>query len=172
VPELLAKLSEEVTSRSTPGGRGSPWPPASEAEVASFEQQIGARLPALWREIFTTIGNGGFGPGYGIYGLITGAPDDQGQVALRLFESFNQSDPEDPAWRWPGHLVPIAHWGCAVQSCIDVSTSDGRMVRFDPNDHGPDEGWEGAWWEEAPSSVEWWTAWLDHRLSFERGVVS
>ena len=40
MPDLLSKLNEEITSRSTPGGRGSPWPPASQAELASFERQL------------------------------------------------------------------------------------------------------------------------------------
>lgn len=167
----LARLRREAIARPTLAGRARPWPPASGAELAAFEQRIGGSLPTLWREIFTTIGNGGFGPGYGIYGLITGAPDDQGQVALSLFESLRQPDPEDPRWHWPAELVPIAHWGCAIQSCIDVSGAAGRIVRFDPDGHGPDEGWDGAWWEEAPSSAEWWTAWLEGRLSFEQGAA-
>lgn len=169
--DLLARLHREVISRSTLAGRARPWPPASAAELATFERRIGATLPTLWREIFTTIGNGGFGPGYGVYGLVTGAPDDQGQVALQLYETFNQLDPEDAGWLWPTTLIPIAHWGCAIQSCIDVSSPEGRMVRFDPNDHGPEEGWEGAWWEEASTSASWWSAWLEGRLSFEHGVV-
>ena len=169
--DLLARLRGEATSKPTLGGRARPWPPASSAEVLAFEQRTGAALPNLWREIFTMIGNGGFGPGYGIYGLITGAPDDQGHVALQLYEVFNRVDPEDPGWHWPTDLIPIAHWGCAIQSCIDVSSPEGRMVRFDPNGHGPDEGWEGAWWEEARTSADWWDAWLDGRLSFERGAA-
>lgn len=75
--DLLAMLRQEATSRVTLGGPAQPWPPASGAEIRAFEQRTRTQLPALWREIFTSIGNGGFGPGYGIYGLITGAPDDQ-----------------------------------------------------------------------------------------------
>lgn len=169
--DLLAGLREKIVSTRTIEGRASLWPPVTAAELAAFERHTGAPLPDLWREIFTTIGNGGFGPGYGIYGLITGAPDDQGHVALQIYETFNQTDPEDPTWHWPSGLIPIAHWGCAMQSCIDVSSPQGRMVRFDPNNHGPDEGWEGAWWEEAATSVQWWGAWLDDRLSFEHGAI-
>ena len=141
--------------------------PRLQAEGASFEQRIvhayphsGARssrqsATAAWlrlRHLRTD----------------TGAPDDQGQVALRLFESFNQSDPDDPAWHWPGHLVPIAHWGCAIQSCIDVSTSErshgeARSDATDPMSDGRDV--VGG----PPLSVEWWTAgWTS--AAVERGV--
>ncbi|MBK8028120.1 MAG: hypothetical protein IPK17_01155 [Chloroflexi bacterium] len=37
-------------------------------EIAWAEEQIGFRLPALIREIWLQVGNGGFGPGYGITG--------------------------------------------------------------------------------------------------------
>jgi hypothetical protein len=113
VPDLLSKLSEEVTSRSTPGGRGSPWPPASEAEVASFEQRIGARLPALWREIFTTIGNGGFGPG--------------GPATLRIIQSIGPGRPGVALARPPGAYRALGVCDSVVHQRVHLGRSHGEV---------------------------------------------
>ena len=42
--------------------------PTSLAVVEAAEQSLGFYLPHLLREIYTQVGNGGFGPGYGIDG--------------------------------------------------------------------------------------------------------
>jgi hypothetical protein len=145
--------------------------PASAVEVAQVETLLAGALPRLWRRVYLEVGNGGFGPGYGLTGLISGAKDDQGHSASDLYTSFRTPDPEDSSWRWPEGLLPVCHWGCAIQSCIDARDSHGRVVRFDPNGHGPDVGWEGAWWVEAPSAEAWWGAWLAGELTFEKGAA-
>ncbi len=52
-----------------------PWitfPPASEAQMRKTEQQLGFALPPLLRLLYTHVANGGFGPGYGLIGVIGG----------------------------------------------------------------------------------------------------
>src|SRR5260221_14743324 len=52
-----------------------PWitfPPASEAQMRKTEQQLGFALPPLLRLLYTHVANGGFGPGYGLFGVIGG----------------------------------------------------------------------------------------------------
>jgi hypothetical protein len=169
--DLIPRLRTAAVRIPTLGGPSRPRAPITEKELEAFETRTGRVLPTFWCEVLREIGNGGFGPGYGITGLITGAVDDQGMHALHLYELLRQPDPEDPRWGWPEHLLPIAHWGCAIQSCIDLTDPSARMIRFDPNGHGPDEGWECAWWLEAETSETWWAAWLEGRLSFEHGAV-
>lgn len=47
------------------------------AIVESAEAKMGLGLPPLLRELYTQVGNGGFGPGYGVFGLEGGYTDPQ-----------------------------------------------------------------------------------------------
>jgi cell wall assembly regulator SMI1 len=42
------------------------YPVASEATIQAAEAELGLRLPALLRELYKQVGNGGYGPGYGL----------------------------------------------------------------------------------------------------------
>lgn len=50
------------------------FPPATEQQIEQTEQQLGFPLPPLLRLLYTQIANGGFGPGFGILGVIGGYP--------------------------------------------------------------------------------------------------
>src|SRR3974390_643146 len=49
------------------------YPCVSSKLVAAAEVQLGFPLPALLREIYLKVGNGGFGPGCGLVGLEGGS---------------------------------------------------------------------------------------------------
>ena len=64
-------------------------------------------------------------------------------------------------------LVAVWHWGCAIWSCVDCNSEDGRVIRFDPNDYvGGDASWSGAWTVERPTLAGFLTDWLQDRLAF------
>lgn len=109
-----------------------PAPTLEDAELVEFEREFGFALPPLLVACYRVIGNGGWGPGYGLYGLITGAPNDRGDRALDIYQTFLGESSEDPWWYWPRGLLPIVHWGCAVQSCIDCTQPGHPVVRFEP----------------------------------------
>src|SRR5690242_3913384 len=48
--------------------------PADRVGVARDERRLGFTLPALLKRLYAEIGNGGFGPGYGLIGLTNGGP--------------------------------------------------------------------------------------------------
>src|SRR5512143_1594034 len=81
-------------------------PPATAAEIAEAEQRLGIELPALLVNLYTAIGNGGFGPGYGVLGLIHGhaVGDDR---AVPLWEAWTSChlDARYQAWRYPRTLL-------------------------------------------------------------------
>jgi hypothetical protein len=56
-------------------GRFAAYPPASGSVVEAAEASLGFRLPPLLNDLYTQVGNGGFGPGYGIFGLEGGYTD-------------------------------------------------------------------------------------------------
>ena len=61
-----------------------PASPVSAADIDAVEKALGQRLPPLLTEIYRFVGNGGFGPGYGLTGLSGGATDDLGNDVLTL----------------------------------------------------------------------------------------
>ncbi len=117
----------------------------------SVEKTLGFGLPEGLREVYLNVANGGFGPGYGLLGVASGATDDRGNTADSLYELFAQVNPDDPEWDWPSRVVPFCYWGCAVYSCI---TADGQVIGFD----------EGEWVGEEVPLDAWFRAWLDGSL--------
>ncbi|MEP2783360.1 MAG: hypothetical protein ABJO67_18950 [Pseudoruegeria sp.] len=73
----------------------------SAAELQETVQELGFEPTTLYVVLMQTVGNGGFGPGYGLMGLAGGATDDMGNTAVGLYKDFAQNDPDDPAWKWP-----------------------------------------------------------------------
>ncbi|WP_375305551.1 SMI1/KNR4 family protein [Bradyrhizobium sp. A11] len=128
--------------------------PANAGDIADDEKHLRFRLPALLKRIYAEIGNGGFGPGYGIIGLTNGVPDDTDRTAVALYEVYRSA----PELRWPHGLLPICYWGCAIYSCIDCLDPASRMQVFDPNEHDGDD-WTDAFFEDSPSFEDWIRSW-------------
>lgn len=107
---------------------------ATVEQVTDTERRLGCRLPPLLAELYRTIGNGGWGPGYGLMGIVGGLEGEAGDgTAVDLYEVFRGDDPEDPGWKWPFGLLPINDWGCAIRSCVDCTKPDAAVWTFDPN---------------------------------------
>jgi hypothetical protein len=141
--ELLEALRARVASN-----RGSAEDPASEKALADAERALGFRLPDSLRRLLATVGNGGFGPAYGLYGA--GTPCSTGRLGREeSIESCFSKFSADP--RWPRRLLPICDWGGAVWSCIDRSTKADLIVTSA----------EGAFATNGRSLESWLRAWLD-----------
>lgn len=134
---------------------------ASEAAIASDEELLGFRLPAVLRRVYREIGNGGFGPGYGLIGVSGGRPDDTGRTLAEIYAMNMTIDHEDSSWSWPKGLVPICHWGCAIYSCVDCLTPGNPVRIFDPNVHEDSMTWDDALFDEASSLEQWLREWAE-----------
>ena len=131
--EALAARAQSDTAR-TDMWPGPLAPPLTRAQLQQSQARVDFTLPHLYVEILTQIGNGGFGPGYGLMGLHGGATDDLAQTALDLYSVFARPDPQEPSWDWPHGLLPICTWGCAIYSCLDCTRPDAPVITWDPND--------------------------------------
>src|SRR5262249_45669105 len=56
-------------------------PVLAQADLAAFEQEFGVALPADYAAFLTELGDGGAGPGYGLYALVKSAQDFQARQA-------------------------------------------------------------------------------------------
>jgi hypothetical protein len=133
VSDSSGRLLQRLYQRGTPeyeeakaAGMLEPLPPlrpATEATVAEAEEELGHPLPALLRRLYLEVGNGGFGPAYGILGLERGHPRGRGETAIEVYRS----------WTHEYGLLPLCEWGCGIYSLLDFRTDDGQVWGFDPN---------------------------------------
>ena len=131
-------------------------PPLPESEIADAEKHFGFRLPDPVRQFYSQVSAGGYGPGYGFYGLTRGTETFPDETVLSLYTIFRKGDPDEPEFVWPHMLLPILDWGCAIRTCVDCSTPSLPMIRFDPNEEGADQ-----FYPENFDFEMWLQAWLD-----------
>lgn len=113
--------------------------PASKRDVEVAEQRLGFRLHETYRDVLLCVGNGGFGPAYGIWGVGDGgAKSEHGD----LVDTTKTLMPE-----WQGvPAVLICEWG-GLWSGLDCRS--GKMLVVD--DIGANilplsvSDWLGAW---------------------------
>lgn len=173
---MRAKLRSRVTDQDDVISP-SPAKPTNKARLAEDEAVLGFRLPADLKHLYCEIGNGGFGPGYGLIGLSDGKPDDTGKTSIELYRLYKERDPEDRAWSWPNGLLPICNWGCAIYSCIDCLDPSFRMRVFDPNAHLAATTWDDAFFDECDSFSTWISDWciginLWDRMYGDEGLIA
>ncbi|MEZ6141951.1 MAG: SMI1/KNR4 family protein [Zavarzinella sp.] len=102
------------------------------SEIAIAEDIIGCKLPNLLQQLYLQIGNGGFGPGYGLLPLLPSSELKNGRFVVSLYSFFRQ------AKKWNATVIPFSCWGCGILSCLDLrDNTDPLVYRFEPN--MPDE---------------------------------
>jgi len=144
------------------------YPPASQKSIAKAEKTIGFNLPPILVCLFCEVGNGGFGPDYGLLGIDGGAGNEDGHDALALYQSFRKPDKSDPFWCWPDNLLPLVHCGCAMFLCVDCATSEGKIVWFEPNPHTFGQSWADSLIPLNCNLEQLMEAWLEGESWFER----
>jgi hypothetical protein len=95
---LIERLQEKAPGRTT----------VTPVQMEAAEERLKLRLPALLKEIYAEVGDGGFGPG------------DSG---LRSLASA----------LLPGRLYPLCDWGSGILSALDCTQPDAPVIRIDPN---------------------------------------
>jgi len=134
--------------------------PLAERDLAAAEKRLGFKLPSALKALYTRVGNGGFGPTYGLLGLVGGAHQEDGNDAVTMYEYFRELLPNDPHWQWPEKLLPVVHLGCAMFFCVDCSDDDGMVVWFEPNPHEHGKAWGDAFFPLGRSFRDLMTGWI------------
>src|SRR5215472_3354144 len=167
---LIQRLSERNADRdrATDGGIHSRklTPPAAIKILRSVELEIGFKLPELLRTIYLRVGNGGFGPQYGIVGTRGGAKLD-GRTLETLYKDMLKLERENSVWRWPKRLLPLANYGCGQWSCVDCEYKKLPMILWAPGNldarlRGDDArlDWGNSFWDQGQSLRAWLEGWL------------
>ncbi|HEY3964796.1 MAG TPA: SMI1/KNR4 family protein [Planctomycetaceae bacterium] len=110
--------------------------PAKPAEVDAAERALGHPIPQLLRRLYLEVGNGGFGPAYGLEGVPTIPPTPLLSDIVFLYSELRSAPPpdENPSWYWPDGLVPLISLGCNIWECVDLLTPPYAIVVHDPNE--------------------------------------
>lgn len=128
--------------------------------VEEAENVIGHELPPLLRRLYVEVGNGGFGPGYGVLGLRDGHHDDLGRTVPDWYRQAHDTTES----HWSGlsaSLLPLCHWGCAIYSLIDCADPEGPMWGWDPN---PGPGGTEALFPQPFTLAQWLDRWVSGNL--------
>jgi hypothetical protein len=148
------------------------FPVATEAAIQSAERQLGFTLPIFLRELYLKVGNGGFGPGFGIFGIAGGNPPfthDGTHHNLVSFYKIHLRDRDHPKLthdfssqgslflesleQWFDQLLPICSWGCDHYSLLDCSKEEAPVIHY--------VGYGGELILEANSLEDWFVDWLN-----------
>lgn len=159
-----------------------PASPASLTDIVWVETQIGSSLPSLIREIFLQVGNGGFGPGWGITGLHNGHRLYQRSFVEHVLHTgkaikahlrasvatAERDDLVDPRlldqdkrhlqhWNALGleTLIWYCDWGCNIVTVVDFGKPELPIFCADGLDIRA---------EHVRTLREWWWGWLDGSL--------
>jgi hypothetical protein len=99
-------------------------PVVSLSELQQVEAELDFKFPPLLVHIYTQIGNGGFGPGYGLYTL---------QEAKNIYLEC-MAEPEN---EWEKGTWPLCTWGCSIDSYVDCM-DEGYPIYFTNDDFDGD----------------------------------
>lgn len=141
---------------------------ATAAQIADAEASLKFTLPSLLKEVYTEIGDGGWGPGGGLPPLAD------------LPKAYRARRQDNGGRSWPERLLPICDWGGGIVSCLDCATDGVRVIRLDPNMPKADEAMrlpaarqydnagrvKEACWVENESLAGWMEAWADGQPLF------
>lgn len=141
-------------------------PTATTSELAAVEKRLGAALPPGLRAFYRTAGDGGAGPGHGLYAASALARRRPGAAypgiaALREIGARSETQPPEPTCAIvspsrPTGVVTIAFSGCTLYSGVVCSGDDvGRIVHWD----------EDRIVETDDTLVAWYERWLDDEIS-------
>lgn len=129
-------------------------PPVTEKEMEKAEKTLGFPLPAILRRMYLEIGNGGFGPGYGLSPLRKkGVGQAFEESIVSLYVLYRTDDPECPQWKWPEGMLPLCHWGDGIRSCVDCLHDPFPVYRTDPE--ALSDGEPNGMKVERPSIYDW-----------------
>lgn len=135
-----------------------PLTPAPEEAVRECEELLGRPLPPLLRRCYLELGDGGFGPGYGLF------PLRDSEYGGSVMGAVRQQAEWPAAWRsMAGSLLSLCDWGCGIESLVDCRHPSGGMWAIDPNP-APDDDPDVMLFPESFTFTEWMRRWVDGTL--------
>lgn len=105
---------------------------ASPELFAELEHELGVSFPKLFHRLYCEIGNGKYGPDYGLYPIKPGSCDTRTLPAsyFYMLDDAEEMRNEEPDYYWPFGVIPICEIGCGGFYCIDCTDANHRILYF------------------------------------------
>ncbi|MEU2119452.1 SMI1/KNR4 family protein [Streptomyces sp. NPDC016459] len=169
IARIRAKLTAlPAAEKATLGG------PVSEKRITEFENGHGIRLPEQFRQFLTRIGNGGYGPTYGLLPMEEWHPaadrEGEGHLStpfpvvpdLGIPESLALDD--GPVDSYPG-TITVVYRGCSDLTLLVVTgPGRGRLVEVNT------DGFFCPRFHADSDFLAWYERWLDFVLTGHRDL--
>jgi hypothetical protein len=110
-------LIQRILAHVMAGASVLPFEPASEEAVQKAERDLGFPIPTFLKACYLQVGNGGFGPGYGVIGVEGGYASDHGDLVET--HAVLKCGTKSRRLKWPDRVLPFCEWGCNIFSCTD-----------------------------------------------------
>ena len=99
------------------------------------------------------IGNGGFGPGYGLIGVECGnEPDFTLKTLGGVYSKYHK--PSEDCKQLPDKMLPVCTWGCAIYSFLDCSKPEVPVLVLDEDSHVVDNALQVTLTDESGEVIE------------------
>ncbi|WOX23745.1 hypothetical protein [Streptomyces solicathayae] len=122
----LPSGAEEASAYYADASRGPLHPPVPVAEWEQAEAAIGRRLPELLRRVYTEVGDGGFGPDYGLHPLAE---------LVEIHRKEREAGDLPPTW------LQLVACGCATAWYVALDeAAESPVVRYEDDGRGFDRG--------------------------------
>jgi hypothetical protein len=127
-----------------------PIEPLSEKAVAKVEKDLGFSLPPQLRQMYLEIGDGGFGPWFGIRRLANWAKD---------YSKLRSELPAERGREWPEGLLPIVYLN-GKRICVDRE-SGSVLLWTKPPKKASEKKWLASFIPQSPSVEAWLERWVE-----------
>jgi len=151
-------IAPPVGDRAAPSPAEPLLPPPGDKDFEEAEAALGFALPAQLKQLYAAVGNGGFGPGDGLFSL-DGLADQYRDMT---------DEPAGPMGQaWPANLLPI----CDQQPgyiCLNVDS--GKVIDWDPEEieGDSDKYWRRSFKDHADDLSSMLERWLGEPTAMER----
>ncbi|GAA3829117.1 hypothetical protein GCM10022206_79710 [Streptomyces chiangmaiensis] len=105
--QLLDRVAQQARD-TRPWGRPSLPEPVEDAALTRAEAALGFSPPPLLAGLYRRIGDGGFGPEYGLLPLLDSPPAGE-PTAVPQYLANRESGRKHSDWPWPEGVLPISH---------------------------------------------------------------
>ncbi|MGH1335258.1 MAG: SMI1/KNR4 family protein [Aureispira sp.] len=131
---------------------------------AALEKELGFLLPTALQQLYSSLGNGDFGPDYGFFLLDNSITSDK-ITLLEAYKEVQAANIKDWDWQLPKEVLPFLYWGSDIYSVIDVTTTNYTVYVLDMNLKKTHHTWQACYWQHCTTFFDWLEKWAGDQQS-------